>query len=77
MVRYGGFLKNILIHETNTKVKGGSVCVGDGGGGGGGNCSSIYTQIKNIPNANRMKISCIFSLISQEKKCSEKWLCYR
>lgn len=42
------------------------MCVWDGGGGGS-NCSSIYTQIKNIPNANRMKISCIFSLISQEK----------
>lgn len=41
------------------------MCVWDGGGGS--NCSSIYTQIKNIPNANRMKISCIFSLISQEK----------
>lgn len=27
-----GFLKNILIHETITKVKGGSVCVWDGGG---------------------------------------------
>lgn len=34
MVRYGGFFKNILIHETITKVKGGSVCVWDGGGGG-------------------------------------------
>lgn len=76
MVRYGGFFKNILIHETITKVKGGSVCVW-GMEGGGSNCSSIYTQNKNIPNVNRMKISCIFSLISQEKKCSEKWLCYR
>lgn len=35
MVRYGGFFfLNILIHETITKVKGGSVCVWDGGGGG-------------------------------------------
>lgn len=33
MVKYGGFFNNILIHETITKVKGGSVCVGDGGGG--------------------------------------------
>lgn len=71
------FFFNILIHETITKVKGGSVCVCVWDGGGGSNCSSIYTQIKNIPNANRMKISCIFSLISQEKKCSEKWLYYR
>lgn len=76
MVRYGGVFFNILIHETITEVKGGSVCV-CGMEGGGSNCSSIYTQIKNIPNANRMKISCIFSLISQEKICSEKWLYYR
>lgn len=33
------FFKNILIHETITKV-----CV-LGGWGGGGNCSSIYTQV--------------------------------
>lgn len=34
MVKYGGFFKNILIYEIIIKVKGGSVCVGDGGGGG-------------------------------------------
>lgn len=35
MVRYGGFFfLNILIHETITKVKGGSVCVCGMEGGG-------------------------------------------
>lgn len=72
MVRYGGFFFKYPDTWNYYKSKGRKcVCVWDGGGGG------VIVQIKNIPNANRMKISCIFSLISQEKKCSEKWLYYR